>query len=271
MLGSPGPFRILTPGERSPIANDTQGGHVEGVTETTVKARARWETTGDHPKARRQRSAVGRRIWPMALGARENVTIVTGSGGGPGTNPSHYRKRKQSCAAAEQLRKGQIDRIFPSEREIAPTVSNKTEGGVTQPLPRFFSHSPPPTAILEHNDPRPQTVPNLIPYPCSLPQEDAICSHRLRPANTDARATLHYPEPTTPAVFTTAEVSTKVDSPQGEPETEPFAQAHRCQDPAGRPPGGYQAARRRIRQAQVSQATVQEPFTDAGKEFLGAG
>ena len=83
----------------------------------------------------------------MALGARGNVTIVTESGGGPGTNPSHSQKRKQSGAAAEQLRKGQIDRIFPSEREIAPTVSNKIEEGVTQPLPRFFSHSLPPTQL----------------------------------------------------------------------------------------------------------------------------
>lgn len=36
-----------------------------------------------------------------------------------------------------QLRKGEIDRISPSEREISPTVSNKTEDEFARP-PRFF-------------------------------------------------------------------------------------------------------------------------------------
>ena len=206
----------------------------------------------------------------MALGARGNVTIVTEFGGGPATSPSHSQKRKQSGAAAEQLRKGQIDRIFPSEREIAPTVSNKTEEGATEPLPRFFSHSPPTHSTLEHNDSRPQTFPHLIPYPCSLPQADAVCSPCLRPANTDARATFHHPEATTPAVVATAEDPTTGDPPQGEPEAEPFAEAYWRQDPASRPAGGYQVAHRRLRQAQVRQAPVQEPFTLTGKEFLGA-
>jgi len=144
-LGSPGRPRILTPDERSPTASDMEGGHVEGVAETTVKARVRRETTEDHPKTRRQRSAVGHRIWPMALGARGNVTIVTEFGG---TNPSHNQKRKQSGAAAEQSRKGLIDRIFPSEREIAPTASNKTEeGGHTTTASFFFPLSPPPTQL----------------------------------------------------------------------------------------------------------------------------
>ena len=41
-----------------------------------------------------------------------------------------------------QLREGLVDRIFPSEHEITPTVSNKTEEGVHH-RPVFFSHSPP--------------------------------------------------------------------------------------------------------------------------------
>jgi len=113
---------------------------VEGITEGTVKGEGLRVIIRSHDA---NVLPLGHKIWPMALGARGNVTIVTGSGGGPATNPSHNQKRKQSGAAAEQLRKGQIDRIFPSEREIAPTVSNKIEEGVTQPLPRFFSHSLP--------------------------------------------------------------------------------------------------------------------------------
>jgi len=206
------------------------------------------------------------------MGARGNVTAVTECEGGPGTSPSHNPKRKQSGAAAEQLRKGQIDRIFPSEREIAPTVSNKTEEGVAQPTASFFFPLSPPTHLtLEHNDTRPQTPPHLIPFSCSLPQADALCSPCLRPANTDARAPLHHPEATTPAVFTAAEVSATGDSPQGESKAEPFAEAYWHQDPASRPTGGYQVVRRRVRQAQVSQAPVQEPFAITGEEFPGAG
>ena len=52
-LGSPVRLRILTPDERSPTASDMQGGHVEGVTEMTVKTRVGRDTTGDHPKPRR--------------------------------------------------------------------------------------------------------------------------------------------------------------------------------------------------------------------------
>ena len=115
----------------------------------------------------------------MALGARGNVINVTESGGGPGTNPSHSQKRKQSGAAAEQLRKGQIDRIFPSEREIAPTVSNKTEEGVTQPLPRFFSH--------------------FLPHP-TQPSNTMILVHKPFPISSPAPAHFHRRMPSAPHV-----------------------------------------------------------------------
>ena len=77
--------------------------------------------------------------WPQDL-----ASGVIGPGRGPATNLSHNQNRKQTGAVIAQLRQGSFDRIFPSEHEIAPTVSNKTEEGSLDRCLVFFSHSPPP-------------------------------------------------------------------------------------------------------------------------------
>ena len=133
-------------------------------------------------------------------------------------------------------------RIFPSEREISPTVSEKTEEEVVQHGLVFFSHSLPSHSTVPRNDSRPQASPHLFPTVCSLPQATVLCAPCLRPANTDARHSLHHPETATPAVFQSAQVSTTDDTPQGEPEAEPFPQAYQ-RKVGRRPSGSYQVSR----------------------------
>jgi len=97
------------------------------------------------PKARLRREVIVKSSedvnvmpWPQDL-----ASGVIGPGRGPATNLSHNQNRKQTCAAIAQLREGDIDRIFPSEHEITPTVSNKTEEGPPNRCLVFFSHSLP--------------------------------------------------------------------------------------------------------------------------------
>ena len=69
-----------------------------------------------------------------------------------------------------QLRERLIDRIFPSEHEIAPTVSNKTGEGVHHGLV-FFSHSPPLS-------PQPPNTMILVHKPLSISSPHTAHYHR---------------------------------------------------------------------------------------------
>ena len=157
--------------------------------------------------------------WPQDL-----ASGVIGPGRGPATNLSHNQNRKQTGAVIAQLRQGSFDRIFPSEREITPTVSNKTDEGPPNHCLVFFPTLSPSPSTVQHNAPRPQASPHIFSNSCPLPQATVICPPCLRPANTDARASLHHPETATSPPLT-PEVPAKDDAPQGEPETQSFTEA----------------------------------------------
>jgi hypothetical protein len=156
-----------------------------------------------------------------------------------------------------QLREELVDRIFPSEHEIAPTVSNKTKRGQPTTASFFFPLSPPSHSTIQHNDSRPQASPNAFPIFFTLPQATPICAPCLRPANTDARTSLHHPE--TAAVLSAAQVSTTDDPPQGESETESSIQVIK-RKVGRRSPGSYQVTCSRVGQAKVTQGSIQEHF-----------